>query len=161
MHIAAQFWFLSRKLQAAFHFDSASLAHRNYRIGKELIECIQYQWKLFDVVDDFVDAFATITLIHFISTATVIGIASINLLTVIVSHELRIKQFQIELNCVFFFHLQASSDKFMVLYILYINTVVLQALLFAYCGDQIIENVLNATAYSERSVATLIIFNFI
>lgn len=54
----------------------------NGRIGEELIACIKYQLELFGTVDCFIGAFASITLIHFISTATVIGLASINLLTV-------------------------------------------------------------------------------
>lgn len=82
-HIATQFWLLSRQFHRAFDRADA-VADRNYRIGKRLIECIQDQRKLFDIVDDFVDAFAMITLIHFISTATVIGLASINLLIVII-----------------------------------------------------------------------------
>lgn len=83
LHIASQFWLLSQKLQNVFSHISPSTYWKS-RVEKELIECVQYQLKLFDIVDDFVNAFDVITLIHFISTATVIGLASINLLTVFI-----------------------------------------------------------------------------
>lgn len=53
------------------------------RVSKHLIACIEYQLGLFETVDCFNEAFASITLVHFISTAVVIGLASINLLTVV------------------------------------------------------------------------------
>lgn len=58
------------------------MTSENGKIRDNLIEVIEEQVKLFELTDLFINVFTWIILMHFISVAIIIGVGSINLLTV-------------------------------------------------------------------------------
>lgn len=58
------------------------MTSENRKIRDNLIEVIEEQVKLFELTDLFINVFTWIILMHFISVAIIIGVGSINLLTV-------------------------------------------------------------------------------
>lgn len=85
-HISAQFQINAMKIRSIFIRQTKGsislMTSENRKIRDNLIEVIEEQVKLFELTDLFINVFTWIILMHFISVAIIIGVGSINLLTV-------------------------------------------------------------------------------
>lgn len=84
-HISTQFKIISLRIENAF----AELADKHYLtpaqnelMRQRLRDIVISQTKLMEITESFIRVFTGIILVHFISVALIIGIGSINLLTV-------------------------------------------------------------------------------
>lgn len=84
-HFATQMQLITMKIRNAFNhskYVGMLTAIENQRIRQDLIVVIEEQNNLYDLIDLFIEVFTPIILMHFISTAIVIGIGSIDVIMV-------------------------------------------------------------------------------